>query len=130
MYFFPFSSDDDMEWILSNVVRSVIHLVTKKESIDPSEVTLSPDEVTQDLFNMVFPHISSAAKRELSKLVDDCFKRLQKEPKLKNKIYRLGIRGNPLSFKINEGIVKDLQKLAKEIEERQSQSSLNKFYRL
>lgn len=128
--FYPFSNEDDSEYILGNVIRTIIHLIAKKESITPDEVALGSDEITQDLFHPVYAHISTSKKRELLRLVDNCFKSLLKEKKLKNKIYRLGIKDNPISFKITEGILEDLTTLAKEIEEGLTQTGLDDFFEI
>jgi hypothetical protein len=128
MNFYPFSSEDDSEFILSHIIRSVIHLLSKKNPINPNNVALSPDEVTQDLFDSVYAYISFSKKRELLASVSNCFTQLLREKKLKNKIFRIGKRGTSLSFNMTEGILEDLKDLAEEIEAGQKQTRIDDFF--
>jgi hypothetical protein len=127
MYYYPFSDDDDGEYILGEVLRSIIHLIAKKPAINPDEIVLTTDEVVLDIFS-AHPYISSHQKRRLARLVDGCFSKLTKEKSLKGKVFRIGIRGRPLSMKKTKEIRDDLIKIGKEIQEGLTQAPLEDFY--
>lgn len=124
--FYPFSEDDNPEYILGEVVRSIIHIYLKS-SLTPNEVVITVDEVVQDVFD-IYAYISQTQIRILKKSVNLCFTKIIKETALKGKISRLGPKGKPISIKRIQGVVEGLEKIAREIEEGLSQTALDDFF--
>jgi hypothetical protein len=126
MYYYPFSEDDHGEYVLGEVIRSILSLINKKPAINPDEILLSTDEVFLDLFR-AHPYISSYQKQKLRRQVDICFSKLNKEKALKGRVFRIGIKGKPLSMKKSNEVRNLLIKLGKDIQEGFAQALLGDF---
>jgi hypothetical protein len=129
MYYYPFSEDDHGEYVLGEVIRSILYLINKKPAINPDEILLSTDEVFLDLFG-AHPYISSHQKQKLRRQVDICFSKLNKEKALKGRVFRIGIKGKPLSVKKSKEVRDFLIKLGKEIQVGFTQTPLDNFFDL
>ncbi|MHA1137627.1 MAG: hypothetical protein ACTSSE_14185 [Candidatus Thorarchaeota archaeon] len=129
MHYYPFSEDDDGDYILGEVIRLILHLISNKPSINPDEIVLTTDEVLLDIFD-AHSYISNHQKRKVKRQVDICFSKLIKEKSLKGKIYRISTKGKSLSVKKSKEIREDLIKLGMEIQEGFKQAPLEDFFDL